>query len=86
MNPKLLQARRLVARALDISIDSVGDGASIETLDAWDSIGHMRVVLEVECVMGVELEAEQILALENIEDVASLLDHSSNFVGDQRVG
>ena len=65
--------RALVASALGILIDEVKDDSSILTLDAWDSMGHMRIILEIEQATGKELHTEQILNIESVTDVSQLL-------------
>lgn len=67
------EALRLVSRALDIPVESITGEDSLVTLDAWDSIGHMRIILEIESAIAVELETEQILELWSVMDVARLL-------------
>ena len=69
----LLETRRLVARALNISVDGVHQDTSINSLDAWDSMGHLRIVLAIEEAMGTELTVEQVLSIESVEDIAGLL-------------
>jgi len=65
--------RRLVARALNISIEGVHEDASMSTLEAWDSLGHLRIVFAIEESMGTELTVEQVLSIENVRDIAKLL-------------
>lgn len=69
----LSAARNLVSRALDISFCDIGNTASMETLEPWDSLGHMRIILEIERSIGIELQTEQILEIETLEDIARLL-------------
>lgn len=73
MTENQLQARKLVARVLEVPLDAVGVDDTIETLEQWDSIGHMHIILEIERMLGVELETEQVLALESVKDVADVL-------------
>ena len=44
----LSEARSILARALNVSTEVIGDRASIDELENWDSLGHMRLVLEIE--------------------------------------
>lgn len=76
MSASYLEARQLISNALDIPLNSIKVESSIDNLEAWDSIGHMRIVLDIEQSIGHELEAEQVLALECVQDVKRLLDFS----------
>jgi len=69
----LLNTRRLVAHALNVSVEGVHQDTSIDSLDSWDSMGHLRIVFAIEERIGVELTVEQILSIESVEDVAELL-------------
>ena len=69
----LLKPRRLVARALHISMERVHEDTSINTLEAWDSLGGLRIVLAIEEAMGTELTIDQIVSIESVRDIANLL-------------
>ena len=64
----------MVSRALGIPVESITSEDSLETLDAWDSIGHMRIILEIEGAICVELETEEILELWSVSDIAWILE------------
>lgn len=44
----------------------------IANLEQWDSLKHMRLVLEIETELGVMLEAEEIEVLVTIGDIDRL--------------
>lgn len=63
----------MVAKALALPLESVPEDASMNTLKAWDSLGHLRIVLEIEGAIGTELTVEQVISIESVRDVADLL-------------
>ena len=69
----LRDARSLVASALGLEIDEVGSDATLESLDAWDSLGHMRISAQIEKKIGRPLTGEEVLALASVRDVAARL-------------
>jgi len=69
----LLETRRMVAKALNISVENVHQYTSINALDSWDSMGHLRIVFAIEEAIGTELTVEQILSIESVDDIAGLL-------------
>jgi acyl carrier protein len=73
MNGELSQARSVLAQALNIGVEKVDDSAQIGELEAWDSLAHMRLVLEIEKFLGRELSAEEIVELTSLADVEKLL-------------
>jgi acyl carrier protein len=73
MNGELSQARSVLAQALNIGVEKVDDTARIGELESWDSLAHMRLVLEIEKQIGRELSAEEIVELVSLADVEKLL-------------
>jgi len=73
MSDPKAEARALLARALELEPDAIDGEASIWTVPAWDSLGHLRVVEELESRIGGELEPDAIVGIENLDDVAAIL-------------
>lgn len=68
------KARRLLAEALEIGEPEVGDDASIFSLEAWDSLAHMRLVAALESKLGRPLDAPEIVGLATLADVERLIE------------
>jgi acyl carrier protein len=84
MNGSSSHARAVLAQALNIAVEKVGDTARIGELESWDSLGHMRLVLAIEQHLGRELSAEEIVELASLADVQKLLaspDRQSDLTG-----
>jgi acyl carrier protein len=69
----LSEARSILARALNVTTETIGDRATIDELENWDSLGHMRLVLEIEQHLRRELSPMEILELASLADVQDLL-------------
>jgi acyl carrier protein len=72
----LLEARRLVAAALDHSFESIEETAAVGQMQGWDSMGHMRIVLALEGQIGRMLRPDEIGRLKSISDIATILSTS----------
>lgn len=68
------QARALLAQALKLEPDAIGADAAIGTLDAWDSLAHMRLILALEEYLGRPLAAETIVGIASLPDVVTVLE------------
>lgn len=68
------RARALLAEALALPVEAIADDASPETLEAWDSLAHARLVLAVEAARGHALPPEAALDLFSLPAIASALD------------
>lgn len=42
-------------------------------LDGWDSLGHANLVIALEATYGISLNLDEILAIESVSDVKTLL-------------
>ncbi|NBC14313.1 MAG: GNAT family N-acetyltransferase [Gammaproteobacteria bacterium] len=70
---RLADARRLLADALGIPLAELPGDATLGQPKAWDSLGHMRLMLALEERLGRALHPSVIAALASIEDIATIL-------------
>lgn len=70
------RARALLAAALELDPAAVGPDASIATLEAWDSLAHLRLVQAIEQAIGGELPAETIVEIGSLADVTAVLERA----------
>ena len=68
----LAWAKRIVAAALEIELSEVPDDASIYTLDSWDSLGHMRIIEQLEESLGQDLDTGMLLEITDVVSLAAL--------------
>jgi acyl carrier protein len=45
--------KRVMAAVLEIRADTIGEDTSMDTVDTWDSIRHLNLVLAIEEEFGV---------------------------------
>lgn len=69
----LLEARRLVATALNRPVEAVEANAAVGQVAGWDSMGHISIVLALEAQIGRMLRPDEIGRLKSIGDVAAIL-------------
>lgn len=73
MNDHAETGRKLLAGALEIDPGAIGPDASIETIERWDSIGHMRLILTIEEHLKRPLGPQEVADIFSLEDIARLL-------------
>ncbi len=66
-------ARDLVAEAMERPVDTVPADGGMDTLPAWDSLAHVRIILAIEDRTGRPLDTETITGLRSVADVAMAL-------------
>lgn len=56
-----------------VPAESVTDATAAGTLDTWDSVGHVTLVLELESVYNVSLSAADASAMTDVASVKRVL-------------
>ena len=70
----LEQVRNLASDIFGIPADKITAESSPETIESWDSVQHLNLVLALEERFGVQLEPEDIEQMKNIGAVARLVE------------
>lgn len=61
--------KELIAKSLNVSLDIIQDDLAIGDIAEWDSLGHMQIIAALESQMGIVLDIEQTLEIEDVEDI-----------------
>ena len=59
----------VIAKVLEIDASVIDVDASPETIDAWDSLAHVQIVLALEKEFGITIPPDQAVALESFKMV-----------------
>jgi acyl carrier protein len=70
---ELGQARTLLADAIGAELAAVPEDAQIGQFERWDSLVHIRLLLSLEERIGRLLDADEVVRIESVRDVARLL-------------
>ena len=71
---KHVAAKELIAKALGRPLAEIADDAAMGNPESWDSLGHMRILMEIEARLGHEIDPELaalIIDVKSVEDVLS---------------
>ena len=67
----------LIAESLDVEIDIINETSSSESIDEWDSLGHLSILSELdEVTNGKASEVEELAAALKIEDLIKILSNA----------
>lgn len=66
-------AKSIIANSLGVPEASIPDDASLDDFELWDSLGHLRIITELESYIGRDLETEEILSINSIEDIEIII-------------
>ena len=68
------RVRSVASDIFGIPADQITAASSPETIENWDSMQHLNLVLAIEEKFGVQLEPEDIEQMKNIGAVAALVE------------
>jgi len=63
----------VLARVFSVPAAELRDSTSNRTLPAWDSLGHMTLILELEATYGVSFSADEALKMNDLGAIKALL-------------
>ena len=73
--------RQLMADVFGVEVDQIDEDASIDTIDSWDSLKHLNLVLALEERFAVSFTEQETVEILNYELVrATLREHGVAFV------
>ena len=70
----LQQVRSIASDIFGVPADKITAESSPETIENWDSMQHLNLVLAIEEKFAVQLEPEDIERMKNIGAVAALVE------------
>jgi acyl carrier protein len=68
------QIRSIASDLFGIPIDKITAASTPETIETWDSIQHLNLVLALEEKFGVQLSPEEIEQLKSIGEVIEIVE------------
>jgi len=68
------QIRTMASDLFGVPVDQISAASSAQTLDNWDSIQHLNLVLAVEEKFGLQLSPEEIEQMKTVGDTAKLVE------------
>lgn len=67
------RAYRVIANVMNVPAESIDDNSSPDTIEEWDSIKHMNLILALEQEFSIQFEDEQIADMLSAELVIETL-------------
>lgn len=72
------QLQTLFADIFEVPVTTIRPDSSPDTIETWDSIRHLNLVLALEQQFNVQFEPEEIVQLLSLELTADLLNEKLN--------
>jgi len=68
------QVRGLASDIFGVPSGKLSANSSPETVESWDSVQHLNLVLAVEERFGIQLDPEEIERMKTIGEIAAMVD------------
>ena len=67
------EVRRIMAEVLEISADRIASNASMKTLEAWDSLHHLQLILALESGLDVSFSPDETVEITSLPAICDAL-------------
>ena len=65
--------RSCFSRTLGIPVERVTDDLAYNSIEEWDSVGHMALVADIESSFNVMLDTDDILNMSSVAEAVAIL-------------
>jgi len=69
-----VQLAQVIARVLEIDHIEISLESSVDTIEKWDSVGHLEVILGIEQAFGVRFHTDDIPELTSVQKLQHALE------------
>lgn len=63
----------IIAQAIRMRPEEISDELAMEAVDSWDSLAHMDLVAGIESTYGIDLTADDIVAMTRVGAIREVL-------------
>ena len=65
--------KKVLAEVFQIRENEILDDSSMQTIDQWDSLTHMIMIMELENVFELKFESEEIIEMTTIKKIDDII-------------
>lgn len=58
--------RSVIAAAFGVPVSAISDASTSDTIETWDSMNHLHLIVALEAEFGVAFDPEQAIAMTNV--------------------
>lgn len=68
------QVKAIVAQVSEVEVSEVTNESAIGDFPAWDSMGQMAILQQVEEAFGIAFEPEEMMEIEDVNDIITAVE------------
>ena len=65
--------RQVMSQIFKVPLDQINDETKVETIEAWDSLNHINLVLALEQEFKTTFAPEEIISMVSFEEIQEIL-------------
>ncbi len=65
--------REVIAGVFSLAVDEIGVDSSIDTIEAWDSMGHVNLMMALEEQFGIKLDVDDAVEMTSMPYICKIL-------------
>ena len=65
--------QKIMATALDIPPDAIGESSTMEEMEEWDSLGHVHIMVALEQEFDLYMDVEDFAKLDSVPAIVQYL-------------
>lgn len=69
--------KKIMASVFEVSEDAIDGNATSGTIESWDSLNHMKLIVALEEEFGIKFKDEEILEMQSFKLIKYMLSNSS---------
>ena len=73
MASRIERATEIFCEVMGVEASSVSDATAYSTFSQWDSLKHMEMVARIEEAFGIDLDIEDVIAMETLGRVKEVV-------------
>jgi acyl carrier protein len=68
-----IKLKEVISNVLGVPIDAINDNSSPDSIDKWDSLSHLNLVMAIEVEFDVELTPEDSMDMLSVKLIRMIL-------------
>ena len=73
-----MKLKKVISNVLGVSIDAINDNSSPDSIDKWDSLSHLNLVMAIEAEFDVELTPEDSMDMLSVKLIRMIVSDALN--------
>ena len=66
---------RIMSRVFNVTLEEITEKSSMDNLEAWDSLGHLSLIITIEEEYQFSLSEEEVLKMTSYGDIKQVLNN-----------